>query len=228
MAYATAEVVEIEQEAAGVGGLVRLPGGWKITAGQYLLGFAAEAGDLLPAVLYPAGRVRQRMLAVAAPIPLTWTAGTRLTLRGPLGRGFHLPESARQVALAAVGGTAARLLPLAEMALERGGAVALYTAVIPRQLPAAVEVLPLEELPQGLQWADYLALDVPRARLGDLRGLLGLRLHESARVDAQVLVTVDFPCGGVAECGACTVHTRSGPALACKDGPVFPLGTMLV
>ena len=69
-------------------------------------------------------------LELAPPLPPGWTAGARLAVRGPLGGGFRLPVSAPGVAL--VGWVPPyRLLPLADLALSQGAAVALYARGVP-------------------------------------------------------------------------------------------------
>jgi hypothetical protein len=116
------------------------------------------------------------------------------------------------VALAALGETAARLLPLVRQALSQGAAVLLLCDSAPESLPLDVEVMPSSALAEAAAWADYVALDLPREALGTL-GLRGIR--------GQAFVGTPLPCGGLADCGACAVQLRRGFLLACKDGPVF-------
>ena len=49
-------------------------------------------------------------------LPPTWSLETALHLQGPLGKGFRLPGSIHNLALVALGDTAARLLPLLSLA----------------------------------------------------------------------------------------------------------------
>lgn len=226
MATGTAEILEIGLDGSGVCGVLALPAALRPAAGQYLLGFCAEQGDLLPWPLFPASLPADEM-TFAAPLPPGWTAGTRLAVRGPLGRGFRLPVEARRVALAAFGPGAGALLPLATQALLAGAEVALYFGSIPTGLPASVEVLPLDELPGSREWADYLAADLPHGALPGLRKQFNLRPHEFLPGSSEALVRVPMPCGGTAECGVCSVRVASGYRLGCKDGPVFPLNQIL-
>ncbi len=144
-----------------------------------------------------------------------------LVLRGPLGRGFRMPLTVRRVALACLEGAPLRLLPLVEQALRQRAAVTVYARAIPAGLPDDVEVLPLELLPEAGAWADFLALDVDRDSLPELRARLGLTPFQRPAFQVQVLVRTAMPCVGLAECGVCAVHTREGWSLACADGPVF-------
>ena len=192
-------------------------------AGQYTL--ACVPDDLSAALgtaLFRSKALDGGFLA-APPIPPSWGLGTSLVLRGPLGRGFSL--DGQRLALAALGDTVARLLPLAEEALQRGDAVTLFTSAPLPALPASIEVYPLRSLPEAHSWADCLAVDLPLEALPALRRCLGLSIGERLAFPAQALVYTSMPCSGLAECGACAVPVR-GPRryrLACKDGPVFNL-----
>ena len=57
--------------------------------------------------------------------------------------------------------------------------------------------------------------------------MLGLGKQAKVRFEAQVLVLVPMPCGGMGECGVCAVKIQRGWKLACKDGPVFDLEDLI-
>ena len=223
-----AEIVllEVRLEGEGLtGGRIECPPGLLPAPGQYLLAHVAGGAEPLPSALFAArwlpGAASTGELELAPPLPAGWTAGTRLAVRGPLGRGFNLPATARQVALVAAGGTPHPLLPLVDVALAQGAAVALYTRSVPAGLPSEVEVLPPDALFDVPGWADYLAVHLQPGHLSGLRRRFGLAPHDVMPVPAQVLVQIPMPCGGIGECGVCAVATRRGWKLACKDGPVF-------
>src|SRR6266498_5110890 len=91
--------------------------------GQYLL--AGDGSDApLPAPLFHTDSAPQGFIA-AAPIPDSWNPGTELHLRGPLGRGFTLPLSARRVGLVELDSSPARLKGLIRRALKQDAAVVL-------------------------------------------------------------------------------------------------------
>ena len=190
----------------------------------------------MPAPVFSAGSVPGGFL-IAPPIPLTWQPGTTLSLRGPLGRGFSLPASARSVALVALGDTYARLKPLLMAALEQTASVVLVSELSLPDLPPEVEIQPVSALPEVAQWADYLAIDVDRESLPGLREMLGFGEQAGVKIEAQaapwrapaerVLVVTPMPCGGMAECGVCAVTVRRGWKMACKDGPVFDLNELI-
>jgi hypothetical protein len=192
--------------------------------GQYLL--AHDATDLdspLAHPVYSAGLCPGGFY-IAPPLPSNWLPGVELTLRGPLGHGFNLPISSRFVALAAFGETCARLLALLEPALAQKAAIILLTDNPPNNLPSAVEISPLSALPETIQWADYLAIDIPRAAIPDTLSPIQQLIHSGY---AQIFIETPVPCGGMAECGVCAVRLRKGYQLACKDGPVFDLKIIL-
>lgn len=200
--------------------------------GQYLLASATTDPAAVLAQPLFAGSPCPGGFYAAPPLPAHWLPGLELSLRGPLGRGFSLPASARAVALAAFDGLAGRLLALLEPALAQNASVVLLADQPPAGLPAAVEILPLAALPETAPWADYLAVALPRERLPAvldqlIPGRKSSYTHASTAPggSTQLLVETPLPCGGLAECGACAVTLRSAHAykLACKDGPVFDL-----
>ena len=190
--------------------------------GQYLLAHNLASDDPLAVPVFLAGDSPEGFLA-APPLPRTWYPGMTLSLRGPLGRGFTLPASARRVALAAIDVSPAYLLALIQPALALGAAVALVCDSPPDDLPADVEIHSLAAFGEVSRWADYLALAAPRASLPELRARLGRGNPPKFPTVAQVLIVAPMPCGSLADCGVCSVDGRGGVRLACKDGPVFDL-----
>jgi len=190
--------------------------------GQYLLAGGASPSDPLPVPLFSTESTPFGFTA-SAPIPEAWTPGTEIVLRGPLGRGFVLPFSARKVTLVPFDGSADRLKGLIRPALRQGAGVVLVSGTDGERLPDEVEIQPFSALEEVLAWADYVAFDVERGNLPGLRERLGGLNQPSAGREAQVLVRTPVPCGGVAECGVCAVTLKSSWKLACKDGPVFDL-----
>ncbi len=221
----TAVLSEVRLGPGGLSGALDVPPALRPAPGQYLLASSGDPTDPLPAALFPA-TPPDAPLRVAPPLPAHWSGGMRLHLRGPLGHGFHLPEPARRVALAALDSAPELLLPLAHLALRSGAAVALYAAQPPQGLPDAVEALPLELLAEALSWADYLAAAFPLSSLPALRRLCALAPHQQFSMETQGLVLATMPCGGAALCGACAVLTGRGWKHACADGPVFSLNLL--
>ncbi len=188
--------------------------------GQYLQAIAADGLDVLPTSLFRAGTQNsldnsEEAAFLASPIPAHWGPGTQLHLRGPLGHGFAIPNSARHIALANAGESAARLLPL--LSVHEGATIALFTDSPLPHLSSEIEVSPLAALPDALNWADFLALDAPLSEIPRLN----LNPERPLPCPAQVLIQAPMPCGGLAECGVCSVPVKRGWKLACMDGPVF-------
>ena len=192
--------------------------------GRYSLAWAPEDIDASLAAALFASEASETGFLAPAPVPKAWEPGMELVLRGPLGRGFDLPLTARSVALAACSATVARLLPLMRDALAQEAAVALFTDNPLPALPLDLEVHPLSALPEALSWADYLALDLPVEMLDSLGRLLGVdEFTARALPAAQALVLTPMLCGGMADCAVCAVKTGRKWKMACKDGPVFNL-----
>ena len=199
--------------------------------GQYLQAWSPnDELEAVPRSLFAAGPVERKSatevsLPVLAALPASWQPGTPLNLRGPLGRGFELPRRARRVALAALGSSPGRLLPLVPAAIKQGAEVVVCCETPVRELPLAVELRGLDGLAEALRWADFVVLDVPLESLERLNGKLS-RIPRT--VSGQVLVLTPMPCGGLAKCGVCSLATESGARLACEDGPVFELGQLVI
>jgi hypothetical protein len=198
--------------------------------GQYLLGRSlADIETPLATCLFPAELPGSGFWA-AAPLPPTWLPGTELELRGVLGHGFSGFSGARRIALACISADPARLLPLVYEASRHGASLTLFANPPLPALPARLEIYPLASLPELINWADYLALDLPLESLPLLRTNLGLLPEQLLPCPAQALIWTPMPCGGLAECGACAVPARRGGkqafSLACSDGPVFNLNTI--
>jgi NAD(P)H-flavin reductase len=189
------------------------------SSGQYLL--AGDGSDApLPVPLFHTDSAPQGFVA-AAPIPDSWRPGMELSLRGPLGHGFSVPLSARKVGLIAVDASPARLRGLIWPALQQDAAVVLVCNSSVENLPDEVEVHPMSALHDIVEWADYLAFDIAREELNQLRERLAKLNHVAAGKESQILVYTPIPCGGAAECGVCALTLKSTWKLACKDGPVF-------
>jgi len=153
--------------------------------------------------------------------------GALLGIRGPFGRGFQPPVVATRAALAPLSGQMERLRPLLALLLKRGTSIALFAPRPPADLPAEVEVLPLDLLPEAPGWAHFLALDVATAQLGELPRIFTPQSGKRLPCAAEALVLTPLACGGQAECGVCALETSQGWKLACKDGPVFDLNLFL-
>ena len=223
----TGELLELYLDKGLRAGRIVCQGTMIPAPGQYVLAHDPASADSLQVPLFNAGPLQGGFRA-AAPIPEFWRPGTRLFLRGPLGKGFKMPASARHVALLGMGSHPGRLRALLEIALSQGAAVVMVSrSADSGDLPPEVEVRPLSALAEVAAWADYLAVVLCREELPELRELLGERTQAKIAFPAQVLVSTDMPCGGIAECGVCSVKARRSWKLACKDGPVFELAELI-
>jgi NAD(P)H-flavin reductase len=197
--------------------------------GQYVQAHKSDDEDaVVPVSLFPGGWVgkeksKNSRFIAAPPILPDWQPGDKLTLRGPLGKGFNLPKTAKHVGLVPLGETAARLLPLVRLALQQDAEVAIFTdSPLPR-LPTQIEANPLGALPEALSWADFLAFDGAPDEIKGITDTLGVSPETPLPCPAQILIYQPMPCGGLADCGVCAItSTRRKQLLVCVDGPVFP------
>ncbi len=168
--------------------------------------------------------------------------GSQLHCLGPWGRGYRLHEQTRHLLLlahlAADPGALARLLPLVNPTLDRGGRVTVVARVadnrsgrllqMPLPIPVEVRVAMAEaewmgHLEETLAWADQVCGDMPMAAWGAVAETVRrvrFRLDEGF---CQMRVVADVVCG-TGGCLACVVSLpRGGLTRACVHGPVFDL-----
>jgi NAD(P)H-flavin reductase len=201
--------------------------------GTYLLAYVPGSDTPLATPVFAGGSFTEPHdkvgdgFLIAPPAPLSWTPGTHLYLRGPLGHGFKIPSSARRIALVAYDSSPRRLLALLDAAFDQDAAVTLVCESPLDDLPLQVEVQPLRELAEVCTWSDYIALDAAREALPGLKQTLGNIQSRKIPGEAQILIRTPMPCGALAECGVCSVEMRGGFKLACDDGPVFNLRSLL-
>lgn len=194
--------------------------------GQYLLAYAYGSDSPLAASIFSAKSLADGFLA-APPIPTSWNLGLHLHLRGPLGHGFVLPNTARRVALIAFDDSPSCLMPVLDSALKQEASIVLVCQTPPDDLPLQVEVQPLSALMDICDWAEYVALDVSRASMPELKTTFGPNGALNIKSEAQILIRAPMPCGALADCGVCSLPGQRGQLLTCKDGPVFDLKELL-
>lgn len=217
-------VIEIHLDASGeLAAQVACTASARPSPGQYLIARASDDRDAILGLPLFFSEATPDGFQAAPPVPSSWSPGVPLALHGPLGNGFRMVATTRRLVLAALGNTAARLWSLGSAALEMGSAVAFFTDAALPKLPASIEAYPLVALPEALSWADFLAVDLPAAKIPELRACLGLEAQERLSCQTQVLITTPMPCAGIADCGACAVPGKHRWKLACKDGPVFDI-----
>ena len=160
-----------------------------------------------------------------------------LDIMGPLGHGWEVRSSARNLLLIGDGALLPSLTLLAQTAIEQELAVTLlcYFASDAEVYPPALlspeieyhvttpenGTKPLVELVGDyLAWADTVYCAVPLETAQTLYQRYERLRHKHI---ARCLVTRPFACAnGV--CLTCAIDTHTGPKLVCRDGPVFALG----
>jgi len=194
--------------------------------GQYLLAHA-HASDSPLAVSVFFSDSAPNGFRCAPLLTHSWTPGTRLHLRGPLGHGFLIPAFARKVALIAFYESPARLHGLISIALKQGAEVVVVSDQAMSDLPEAVEIQPLQAINEIYQWADYAAFDVARENLNQLKEMLAKGSQSKVPHEAQVLIRAPMPCGALAECGVCALTIRHAWKMICKEGPVVEMSELI-
>jgi dihydroorotate dehydrogenase electron transfer subunit len=170
----------------------------------------------------------------------TYGPGDVLTVLGPVGRGFAIPEAARSLALVAGGvgmpplfflaETLRRTRPALACTLFYGGRTAGDLLELPAWAALGVTVVPAtddgslghhglvtEPLQTHLNILDFVVACGPRPML---RAVQHLALQ--AGVPGQLSLEARMACG-VGACLGCVCATLTGNRRVCVDGPVFPL-----
>ena len=167
--------------------------------------------------------------------------GASVDLLGPLGNGFALPESGRNLLLLADltdnPGWLALLLDLLEPMLDRGGRVTLLLRLdgsldeaALSHLPIAVEIHTAQDetawaqmLTTAIPWADQICAGVGGSRYATLAQAIQASRFRLEDGFCQILIQADILCG-VGACLACVIPTANGGITrACAHGPVFDL-----
>jgi len=164
-------------------------------------------------------------------------AGTCVNFIGPLGSGFDLPVTTRNLLVLAEPARLPALLPLVHAALDRGGHVTLLLHTVAQQDADLIRLLPLAvetrqagsdeewqgELGALTRWADYAALALPAALLPGVALQMRASRLRLDRGFAHVLADVPLPCTTGA-CLGCLIPLGNGrKTRACAHGPVFDL-----
>jgi len=168
--------------------------------------------------------------------------GDSVDLFGPLGNGFELSPSSRNLLLVAGGIGIAPLIALAEHAVTTGRSVTLLigdrtsSRIYPDNLlPSGIKpVIATEDGSSGTKGmaTDLLTQYIAGADQVFACGPLPMyrRMEEMGSQlggkPVQVLLEVVLGCG-VGACLSCTVETKHGQKLVCKDGPVVELSEIV-
>lgn len=199
--------------------------------GQYILAWAdSSQDDPIPSALFLES-VEGNSISISSPAPGSWIPGQQISFRGPLGRGFRIPGLLRRLALIELDSHPGRMMSMVKAALEMKADVVLAGELtsnpqVMQDIPPQVEMTGFEQLTELYRWADLVCLDIPLEKLIHLGILLPDMASKTTKSDIQVLVHTSMPCGGIAECGICSVKTKHGYKLACQDGPVFDLADL--
>jgi NAD(P)H-flavin reductase len=224
MARIPGKVIEIIEAGEDIGLVLGVESKLTFSPGQYFQASETIPSSVLPYVFYPLQRT-EKTLSVIPSRKSNWYPDQEISLRGPLGNGFHLPSTVTKVGLVAFGqAKTTSLLPLAETLLAAGKEAALVTDLPVQGLPMALEILPSEQAAEVAGWADALAIcALPK----DIPELMRVFSKEASRKSVEVFLQTEMPCAGVAACGVCAILTKKGWKHACKEGPVFSLGDLV-
>jgi dihydroorotate dehydrogenase electron transfer subunit len=166
--------------------------------------------------------------------------GIEVDLLGPLGNGYSIKPSSKNILLLAGGVGIAPLFFLAQEAVRRECSVILIqgtskaSRLYPNTLPAGLELVTLTDdgssgkkglvtdiIPEYIDWADQIFACGPPPMYRTMT-----KMQELEGKPTQISLEVRMGCGfGV--CYGCTIKTKQGLKQVCKDGPVFNINEIL-
>jgi dihydroorotate dehydrogenase electron transfer subunit len=166
-------------------------------------------------------------------------SGASVSIFGPLGNGFVLPPTPKNLLLVAGGTGIAPLYFLARQAMKNNRKVTLlYGTVDKNRYPvpdidvvAATEDgsvgekgLVIDLLPRFAEKADQVFACGPMPMYRDM-----FRRRKELKLEGKsVPISLEVRMGcGVGVCYGCTVKTKHGLKQVCKDGPIFELEEIL-
>ena len=169
--------------------------------------------------------------------------GDTVELFGPLGNGYTIHPSSKNLLLVAGGIGIAPLYFLAEEALRRGCSVTLLLGAQKKQQLYPEHLLPLgiklatttddgsagkkgrvnELLPAFTEGVDQVLACGPHTMYSDMADKYHYLLKHKP---VQISLEMRMGCG-LGVCYGCTVKTKSGLKQVCKDGPVFNLDDII-
>jgi len=167
-----------------------------------------------------------------------------LDILGPLGNGFSIKPSSRNLLLIAGGIGIAPLAFLAQQALSKGKSVKLLLGASTKkvlypqkQLPGGTETIIATEdgsegtkgkvtdiLSSHIDWADQIYACGPLAMYKEIASQ---RQQRQSRKPIQVSLEVRMGCG-IGACFSCSIKTKHGMKRVCLDGPVFDLDEVIL
>jgi dihydroorotate dehydrogenase electron transfer subunit len=169
-------------------------------------------------------------------------SGDKIDLFGPLGSGFSVLPTSRNLLLAAGGIGIAPLAFLAQEAVKQKHTIKLLMGaptarqLYPRHLlPPEIELITATEdgtagekgmltdiLPEFTGWADQAFACGPMP----MYKAMVAQSHKHLKKPVQISLEMRMGCG-LGVCYGCTVKTKNGLKQVCKDGPVFDLEDIL-
>jgi dihydroorotate dehydrogenase electron transfer subunit len=173
-----------------------------------------------------------------------WLAGRRINdevqIIGPLGNGFTINQTSKNLLLIAGGMGIAPIYFLAQEAISRMRSVTLLYGTESRDrypIPPDIKHIQATEdgsignkgfvtdlIPQNIEKADQVFACGPLTMLSNM-----IKRKPELRIEGkQVQVSLEVRMGcGTGVCYGCTIKTKNGLKQVCKDGPVFNLDDII-
>ncbi len=199
--------------------------------GQYMLvNQPGNYDQTFPLTCYPALAPSSvddaDLVTLLADVPAELSPGLSLAFTAPRGRPFSLPKNIERLLCWSQSKRPAFLLPFISQALTQSCSVVLLSDQELVGIPIEAEVQPLAMQTELIVWSQIFLVEISIQELDPALTLLA-ELPKATLKKGFVLLSGEFPCGGSADCGLCTIRAGTKDFLPCKTGPLLPLNKLV-
>lgn len=176
-----------------------------------------QESNSIPLIIYPLYKISK--YTVFSTTTDNWKPGEQIEIYGPLGNGFNIPQSVTRLGIIRIGDITPRIINLHH---SFKGEIAYFTNQISKNIPTSIEVNPLSEFKEDIQWADFIAIETKISQFALIQDQLEIRSNLNLPQPIQVFIESPMPCSGLADCSVCSIKTDKW-LYACHNGPVINL-----
>ena len=190
-----------------------------IKPGQIIYTYQQDIDDLIIPLTFI--KKQNDQFWYACDKPIQWQIGKEISVRGPIGKGFHPIDREGKILFIIPGELFGSLRPLIDDAIQSKKNVAIFCKNIDWQIHPDAEIILIEDLDFAINWTDFIYLECARNELKNILDIINL--IKERRIPSEIFVHTPILCGGNADCMVCAVKTKSGYRRICKDGPIISI-----
>lgn len=200
--------------------IIDIEEGPAFSIGQYFLALNLNLPPTgLGKIIFPIQKINNQYLFTS--ISSHWKPNHSITLLGPFGTGFNIPEQVRKLSLISLGKGITKLIYLKHIF---NGEIALFTDQSPRHLSKDIEINPLSAYIDTIHWAEFNAFETTPNNFTVMKEIMGIKKDQHIPQPSQIFLDSSMACVGLGKCGVCAIKSKKWLHV-CKEGPVFDLNT---